>query len=98
MRGRIVENIRVRLIIEGHVQGVWFRESTRRQASALGVTGWVRNRPDRSVEVVAEGPAEKVEKLVAWCHKGPPAAEVRRVSQTIEPSEGLIEAFEVRYR
>jgi len=98
MRGRIVENIRVRLIIEGHVQGVWFRESTRRQASTLGVSGWVRNRPDRSVEVVAEGPAEKVEKLVAWCHKGPPAAEVRRVSQTIEPSEGLIEAFEVRYR
>jgi len=97
MRGRIVENVRVRLIIEGRVQGVWFRESTRRQASALGVSGWVRNRADRSVEVVAEGPAEKVEKLVAWCHKGPPAAEVHRVSKTIEPWQGTLDAFDIRY-
>jgi acylphosphatase len=92
-----VENIRVRLTIDGYVQGVWFRESTRRQASALGLSGWVRNRPDRSVEVVAEGPAERVEKLVAWCHKGPPAAEVHGVSKTIEPCQGSLGDFEIRY-
>jgi acylphosphatase len=97
VRGRIVENVRVRLIIEGHVQGVWFRESTRRQASALGVAGWVKNRPDRSVEVLAEGPAEKVEKLVAWCHKGPPGAEVRRVSKILETWQGTLDAFEITY-
>ena len=92
-----MENIRVRLIIVGHVQGVWFRESTRRQASALGVSGWVKNRPDRSVEVLAEGPTEKVEKLVAWCHKGPPAAEVHRVSKTVETWQGTLGDFDIKY-
>jgi len=67
-----VDNIRVRLIIEGRVQGVWFRESTRREAERLGVRGWVRNRREGSVEVVAEGPEESVRKLVDWCHHGLP--------------------------
>ena len=56
-------DIRVRLIIEGRVQGVWFRDSTRRQAVALGVTGWARNRPEGNLEVLAEGP--EVDDLVA---------------------------------
>ena len=74
-------NIRIRLIITGRVQGVWFRDSTRSQALSLGLTGWVRNRADGTVEVLAEGPEDKVERLVSWCHHGPPAAEVLRVNE-----------------
>jgi acylphosphatase len=55
-----MDNIRVRLIIQGRVQGVWFRDSTRREAMSLGVNGWVKNCRDGSVEVLAEGPEERV--------------------------------------
>jgi len=92
-----VNNIRVRLIIEGRVQGVWFRESTRREAERLGVHGWVRNRREGTVEVVAEGPEESVRKLVDWCHHGPPSARVSRVSETAEPFEGEFVSFDVVY-
>jgi len=86
---------RVRLIIEGRVQGVWFRDSTRREASRLSVSGWVRNRPDGSVEVLAEGPADKVEQLIAWCHQGPPAAQVSRVQENREAHQGEFDGFDI---
>lgn len=89
------EHIRVRAVIEGIVQGVWFRESTRREAQSLGVTGWVRNRRDGSVELVAEGPADKVEALLRWCRRGPPAARVDRVEITEEPWSGEFDTFYV---
>jgi len=92
-----MNNKRVRLIIKGRVQGVWFRDSTRRQASRLGVRGWVRNLPDGSVEVLAEGPAQKVDKLVEWCHEGPPAARVDQVIQDQEAWRGEFDSFEIRY-
>lgn len=92
-----MNNKRVRLIIKGRVQGVWFRDSTRRQASRLGVRGWVRNLPDGSVEVLAEGPAQKVDKLVEWCHEGPPAAHVDQVIQDQEAWRGEFDSFEIRY-
>lgn len=92
-----MENIRVRLIIEGRVQGVWFRESTRKQAEVLGVHGWVRNRRDGTVEVVAEGPEENVKKLVTWCHQGPPSARVSRVRESAEAYQGEFASFEVEY-
>lgn len=92
-----MNNKRVRLIIKGRVQGVWFRDSTRRQASRLGVRGWVRNLPDGSVEVLAEGPAQKVDKLVEWCHEGPPAARVDQVIQDQEAWKGEFDSFEIRY-
>jgi acylphosphatase len=88
-------NIRVRLIIEGRVQGVWFRESTRRQAIGLGVFGWVRNVPDGTVEVLAEGPQEGVDRLVAWCHEGPSAARVDRVDKRSESWAGEFDSFDV---
>ena len=88
-------NIRVRLIIEGRVQGVWFRDSTRRQAGRLGVCGWVRNRPNGAVEVLAEGQEERVRKLVAWCYQGPPAAVVARVHETEESWEGEFDSFNI---
>jgi len=92
-----MDHIRVRLIIEGRVQGVWFRESTRREAERLGVRGWVRNRREGAVEVVAEGPEESVRKLVEWCHQGPPSARVSRVSETAEPFQGEFVTYDVVY-
>ncbi len=90
-------NIRVRLIIEGRVQGVWFRESTRREASRLGVVGWVKNRPDGKVEVLAEGPEEAVRNLVTWCHHGPSTARVNRVRETEEAWRGEFASFDIVY-
>ena len=93
----VMENIRLRLIIEGRVQGVWFRESTRKEAARMGVYGWVRNRPEGSVEVVAEGAEEKVRKLAAWCRHGPPSARVSRVHETEEAFQGEFTDFDVVY-
>ncbi len=90
-----MNNVRVNLIIKGRVQGVWFRESTRREAVELGVVGWVRNRPDRAVEVVAEGPEAQVKELVAWCNQGPPVARVDGVHETWEEWRGEFESFDV---
>ena len=92
-----MDNIRVRLIIEGRVQGVWFRESTRKQAEHLGVHGWVRNRREGTVEVVAEGPEDSVRKLVDWCHHGPPSARVSRVREIAEAFQGEFVSFDVVY-
>jgi len=90
-----MDNIRVRLIIEGRVQGVWFRDSTRREALALGVSGWARNRQDGSVEAIAEGPEDQVNKLVSWCHQGPPHAKVSRVHETQEEWKGEFDSFDI---
>jgi len=68
--------------VTGRVQGVRFRAWTREQAQALGVSGWVRNRSDGSVEGVLSGPSEAVEALIALLHEGPPAAKVKNVRVT----------------
>ncbi|SFR00901.1 acylphosphatase [Desulfoscipio geothermicus] len=68
--------------ISGIVQGVYFRDYTRREAEKLGVKGWVRNLPDGRVEAVFAGPAEAVEKIIAWCHQGSPSAHVTGVEVT----------------
>ncbi len=91
-------NIRVRLIIQGRVQGVWFRESTRREAVALGITGWVKNRPDGGVEVLAEGPEDQIRSLVSWCNHGPSFARVDRVHEIQEGWKGEFESFEIVFR
>lgn len=79
-----MENICIRATVEGRVQGVSFRDGTRRQALALGVTGHARNNPDGTVDVLACGEQSAVKHLVDWLHKGPPAASVARVSTTQE--------------
>jgi acylphosphatase len=72
----------VRLRITGRVQGVWYRGWTVETATALGLSGWVRNRSDGSVEAVASGEAADIEKLIAACHRGPPSARVAEVKVT----------------
>jgi acylphosphatase len=78
------EEIRVRIVVRGRVQGVWFRGSTRDEARRLGLAGWARNRADGSVEILAQGAPAAVDRLVAWCHDGPPLARVRSVERTVE--------------
>lgn len=87
--------IRARLIISGRVQGVYFRAETYERAAALGLTGWVRNKPDRTVEVVVEGSRGGVEKLVAWCRQGPPVAEVSDVNVVWENYTGEFKKFKI---
>jgi acylphosphatase len=70
---------RVKIIVKGLVQGVYFRATTRQQARQLNVTGWVKNRWDGSVEILAEGNKEKLDRLIAWCHKGPSGASIEGV-------------------
>ncbi|HKH24441.1 MAG TPA: acylphosphatase [Acidimicrobiales bacterium] len=77
------EVIRVRAVVSGLVQGVWYRQSCRREAERLGVSGWVRNRPDGRVELEAEGTRGAVDALLAWAHDGPPQAVVESVD--VEP-------------
>jgi acylphosphatase len=81
--------IRRRVIVHGMVQGVFFRDSTRRLANQHAVAGWVENRWDGTVEAVFEGEQEAVERLVRFVHEGPRGAEVDRVEVTEEEPEGL---------
>jgi acylphosphatase len=80
--------IRRRVVVHGLVQGVFFRETTRRRAVSTGVAGWVRNRPDGTVEAVFEGERDAVERLVAFCREGPRGARVDRVDVEAEEPTG----------
>jgi acylphosphatase len=83
------------VIVHGLVQGVFFRDTVRRQAQSRSVAGWVRNNPDGTVEAVFEGEPEAVERLVDLVHEGPRGAVVERVDVTDEEDEGL-SGFSVR--
>jgi acylphosphatase len=83
-----------RLVIRGRVQGVGFRYAAVRAAGRIGVTGWVRNRADGSVEAVVQGTAEAVESIVAWARRGPEAAIVE--SLEVFEAEGEFASFEAR--
>jgi acylphosphatase len=83
--------IRRRVVVHGRVQGVFFRDTTRRMAQSRGVGGWVRNTQEGTVEAVFEGDAEAVESMVRWCGEGPRGALVERVDATAEEPEGLTE-------
>ncbi|MFE2476337.1 acylphosphatase [Streptomyces sp. NPDC059389] len=89
-----MERVRSRVIVHGEVQGVFFRDSCRHTALEYGVSGWVRNLPDGTVEAVFEGPAEAVAHLITWTHQGPPTATVTRVEVHQEPLEALA-TFEI---
>jgi acylphosphatase len=84
IRPKIIRN---RVIIRGHVQGVYFRAECGSEASRLGVSGWVGNQPDGSVYAEFEGPAAEVDAMIAWCHTGPSRARVTHVEVTpLEPT------------
>jgi acylphosphatase len=80
---------RRRVVVHGRVQGVFFRDSTRRLAAQHGVAGWVANRPDGTVEAVFEGEPGAVAELVRFCERGPRGAAVERLEVTEEEREGL---------
>jgi acylphosphatase len=88
---------RIRAIVTGRVQGVAYRASTVHEARRLGVVGWVKNRADGGVELEAEGPADRIAALVAWCEQGPPAARVTRVAVDELAPTSVERAFEIRY-
>jgi acylphosphatase len=81
--------IRRRVVVHGLVQGVFFRDATRRRAGRYGVAGWVRNTREGTVEAVFEGPPEGVEQLLAFVREGPRGARVDRVDVADEEPEGL---------
>ncbi len=83
------EPVRSRVVVHGQVQGVFFRDSCRREADSRGVAGWIENRSDGAVEAVFEGDAYAVRALVDWCHSGSRGAEVSSVDETSEEPEGL---------
>lgn len=89
------ETVRTRVVVRGHVQGVFFRDSCRRTARERGVAGWVTNRADGAVEAVFEGEPDAVRAMTSWCHGGPRGARVDSVDETVEEPEGLA-GFEVR--
>ena len=90
-----MDQARVHCTVYGQVQGVYFRAATQEQARFLGVAGWVRNRRDGTVELVAEGERVVLQQLVDWCHQGPPTAQVTWVETYWEAHEGDLEGFAV---
>lgn len=84
------------MVIHGRVQGVFFRESTRREAEACGVAGWVRNLPDGTVEATFEGTRAAVERILEFCRLGPPGADVTKV-EAFEESPLGVDGFTVQF-
>jgi acylphosphatase len=91
----VIGAIRRRVVVTGRVQGVFFRDSTRREAESVEVAGWIANRDDGAVEAVFEGDVDAVEGMVEYCRRGPGRAEVNEVDVRQEEPEGLA-GFEVR--
>ena len=86
----------VPLFISGHVQGVFFRQSTQKQARRLGLSGWVRNLPDGRVEAKVWGDTEAVNALIRWCHTGPANAFVTDVPITEAEPDADVTGFHIR--
>jgi acylphosphatase len=86
---------RLRVIIRGRVQGVGFRYSTCRQAEALNLSGWVKNRCDGAVEAEFEGPRPALEQMLAWCKVGPRFAEVAEVEATWHTGDVRYQGFQI---
>jgi acylphosphatase len=88
---------RVRVYISGYVQGVFFRGATKRFAAGLNLTGWVRNTDDGKVEAVFEGDDAAIDKMIAWCKSGPPAAKVEKVTTAEEHYTGGFTDFSIKH-
>lgn len=88
---------RVHIIVHGYVQGVFFRYTTKRVALGLDLKGYARNMADGTMEVVAEGPEDKLNELIEFCKKGPEGAEVSNVDVKFEKASNEFDGFGVRY-
>jgi acylphosphatase len=88
---------RAHVIISGRVQGVFFRSETRRAAQRFGVYGWVRNKPDGTVEAIFEGDQNQVEAMLAWCREGPDLARVIDVGMQWEDYQGEFQRFDITF-
>jgi len=88
---------RLRIQIWGRVQGVFFRTHTQAEATKLNLVGWVRNCPDGTVEIVAEGNEKSLTRLLDWCRTGPPKAQVLKIEPAWDEAEGEFESFIIKY-
>ena len=88
---------RVHLLVKGHVQGVAFRAYTQMEARRLHLCGYVRNLPDGSVEIIAEGERKPLEKLVEWAHQGSPVSQVDEVSEMFSNGAEEFNSFLIKY-
>ena len=88
---------RVRIVVHGSVQGVFFRANVKGVALSLGLKGYAKNLPNGAVEVVAEGPEDKLKELISFCKKGPEAAEVSKVDVEFNKASNEFEGFDVRF-
>lgn len=92
-----MEKVRARVIVEGRVQGVFFRAHTQEMADRLKLTGWVKNRRDGRVEALFEGDKGNVQRMIEWCHRGPSEARVTKVFVTWEEFVGEFKEFTILY-
>ena len=88
---------RAELVIEGRVQGVFYRASARQEAERLGLKGEIRNLPGGEVEAIVEGPKERLEEFISWCRRGPPSAQVENVQVSWGPAQGEFRSFRVTH-
>jgi len=88
---------RIKLIIKGRVQGIFYRKITQKTAISLGIIGYVRNLPDGSVEVVAEAPEQKLKELIGFCRKGPERAVVTNIQIQFSEPKNEFTTFSIRY-
>jgi len=89
------KNVRAHIYVSGRVQGIYYRKNARRSALSFGLTGWVRNLPDRRVEAVAEGERSRVEDFLGWCREGPSMAIVRGLEVAWEAATGEFSTFRI---
>lgn len=92
-----MDEVRVRILISGQVQGVFFRASTKQEAVLRGLKGWARNLSSGQVEAVFQGPSSEVDSMIQWCHQGPPAARVTRIVLTWEEPNPSETCFQILY-
>jgi len=93
--GEVTVAERLEIRVTGIVQGVAFRWYTRERAGELGLVGWVRNLPDGSVQLLAEGPREDLERLLLWCGQGPPSARIRKLAPRWTAATGEFDDFRI---
>ncbi len=91
------EYVRAHVVIHGRVQGVFFRMETARVAKKFGVSGWVRNRSDGSVEAIFEGDRARVDQILKWCEKGPPLSDVKHLDVKWETATREYKGFEIAH-